>query len=87
MIEKIIFFRSRLGFWGHQGVHRFDVSASIAVSQEEIEETQSKAPGRTYFVQNNDFRKWRALHGRGGDFLVLSDVHRTSLPFPVKLEW
>ncbi|MDA8452928.1 DUF6402 family protein [Acidovorax sp. NCPPB 3859] len=76
-----------LGFWGHRGVHRFDVSAPIAVSQQEREKTQNKAPGHTYFVQNNDFRKWRSLHGRGGDFLVLSDVHRISLPFPVKLEW
>lgn len=81
------FLSQPLGFWGHQGVQRFDVSAPIAVSRQEIEENQDRAPGRTYFVQNNDFRRWRALRGRGGDFLVLSDVYRMRLPFPIKMEW
>ncbi len=81
------FLSQPLGFWGHQGVHRFHVSAPIAVSQQDVQKNQSKAPGQTYFVQNTDFRQWRALNGRGGDFLVLSNVHRIHLPFPIKLEW
>lgn len=34
--------------------------------------------GERYYVNNADFRKWRKLygHGRGGDFLVFSDIDR-----------
>ncbi len=42
---------------------------------------------QSYLVQNQHFRQWRALYGLGGDFMVVSDVHRVRLPFPVKLEW
>lgn len=33
-------------------------------------------------VSNDDFRSWRAKTGRGGDFLVFSDLLRTRLPNP-----
>jgi Family of unknown function (DUF6402) len=33
-------------------------------------------------VSNSDFRDWRAKTGRGGDFLVYSDVKRTTLATP-----
>ncbi len=33
-------------------------------------------------VTNADFRAWRAPNGRGGDFLVFSDVKRTTLRPP-----
>jgi hypothetical protein len=33
-------------------------------------------------VHNSDFRDWRAQNGRGGDFLVFSDVKMTSLSNP-----
>ncbi|WP_349817234.1 DUF6402 family protein [Acidovorax sp. SUPP950] len=40
-----------------------------------------------YIVQNQDFRRWREKHHRGGDFMVLSNVHRIKLPFPQKFSW
>jgi hypothetical protein len=33
-------------------------------------------------VTNESFRDWRASNGKGGDFLVFSDVKRTILPTP-----
>ncbi len=33
-------------------------------------------------VTNADFRAWRTRNGRGGDFLVFSDVKRTTLRPP-----
>ncbi|WP_442867213.1 DUF6402 family protein [Acidovorax sp. NCPPB 3576] len=47
----------------------------------------SRGGGHTCLVQNEDFRKWRTAHGRGDDFVVLSDMHRVRLPFPIQLEW
>jgi uncharacterized protein DUF6402 len=33
-------------------------------------------------VSNSDFRDWRSRNGRGGDFLVFSDIKRTTLTTP-----
>lgn len=33
-------------------------------------------------VSNSDFRNWRSRNGRGGDFLVFSDIKRTTLTTP-----
>lgn len=33
-------------------------------------------------VSNSDFRAWRSRNGRGGDFLVFSDIKRTILMTP-----
>lgn len=33
-------------------------------------------------VSNSDFRDWRLRNGRGGDFLVFSDIKRTTLATP-----
>jgi Family of unknown function (DUF6402) len=33
-------------------------------------------------VSNEDFRVWRTKNGKGGDFLVFSDLLRTRLPTP-----
>jgi hypothetical protein len=33
-------------------------------------------------VYNSSFRSWRSANGRGGDFLVLSDVKQTPLSKP-----
>lgn len=46
-----------------------------------------EADQQSYLVQNQHFRQWRALHCLGGDFMVVSDVHRVRLPFSIKLEW
>ena len=35
-------------------------------------------PG-TFFAENNVVRKWRARHGRGGDFIVFSDLRSKKL--------
>ena len=34
-----------------------------------------------------DFRQWRAKNHRGGDFMVLSNVRRVQLAFPLKFQW
>ncbi|WP_225984695.1 DUF6402 family protein [Noviherbaspirillum aerium] len=35
------------------------------------------------FVENKSFREWRARHGRGGDFVVFSDVMTKHLKRPL----
>ncbi|ABM31588.1 DUF6402 family protein [Paracidovorax citrulli] len=77
-----------LGFWGPDGVKRFLPSAlDIPMSEQWMFADAAEAARQNYLVQNRHFREWRALYGRGGDFMVVSDVHRVRLPFPIKLEW
>lgn len=42
-------------------------------------------PG-TYFAENSIFRKWRARHGLGGDFVVFSDVLTKKLQRPINIQ-
>lgn len=37
------------------------------------------------FVENRSFREWRARHGRGGDFVVFSDIMTKQLARPVEI--
>lgn len=39
----------------------------------------------TYFVENRHFSKWRDKHGRGGDFVVFSDVYTKKIS-PITIE-
>lgn len=41
---------------------------------------------RDDFIYNEDFRKWRAENGKGGDFRVFSDIKRTKLSRPDALQ-
>jgi hypothetical protein len=46
----------------------------------------SRVPGAgLYTIENSTFRSWRAKHGRGGDFIVFSDVLWE--PAPAHLVW
>lgn len=78
-----------LGFWGFKGVERsFQLGRDVLTDEQWIyDEAGVSARESYYLVQNVHFRKWRARHGLGGDFMVLSDVHRVRLPFPIELEW
>jgi len=38
------------------------------------------------FVENRQFRQWRDRHGRGGDFIIFSDVYTKNLPKSIKME-
>ncbi|SFD82261.1 DUF6402 family protein [Paracidovorax konjaci] len=82
------FLSQPLGFWGPRGVKRSPRSAlDIPIDAQWMYADADEASRQSYLVQNQHFRQWRALHGRGGDFMVVSDVHRLRLPFPIKLEW
>ena len=82
------FISQPLGFWGPSGVERFLSSAmTIPVTEQWIYADAAQADSQSYLVQNQHFRQWRALHCLGGDFMVVSDVHRVRLPFSIKLEW
>lgn len=81
------FLSQPLGFWGFGGVSRIGLGGRVSIAEQWSNEGEAKARGHAYWVQNQDFRRWRGMHGRGGDFIVLSDVHRVRLPFPVALEW
>nr|WP_231502254.1 DUF6402 family protein [Paracidovorax avenae] len=77
-----------LGFWGPHGVKRFPRSAlDIPLAEQWMYADADEASSQSYLVQNRHFRQWRALHGRGGDFMIVSDTHRVRLPFPTQLEW
>lgn len=39
-----------------------------------------------YAVNNRSFRDWRTATGRGGDFVLFSDVAVIALPRPIRLE-
>ncbi|SFD33724.1 DUF6402 family protein [Paracidovorax konjaci] len=82
------FLSQPLGFWGPQGVERIPRSAlDIPINEQWMYADAGEASHQSYLVQNKHFRQWRALHGRGGDFMVVSDVHRVRLAFPIQLEW
>ncbi|MBF9264860.1 DUF6402 family protein [Paracidovorax cattleyae] len=81
------FLSQPLGFWGFGGVERVHWGRRISISEQWVREKEEQIMSHNYLVQNHDFRRWRALHSRGGDFIVLSDVHRVRLPFSVQLEW
>lgn len=40
-----------------------------------------------YPVRNRDFERWRTLKGRGGDFLIFSNLERIKLPKPIVLDF
>ncbi|MDA8521504.1 DUF6402 family protein [Acidovorax sp. NCPPB 4044] len=82
------FLSQPLGFWGPRGVERIPRSAlDIPINEQWMYADAAEANRQSYLVQNRHFRQWRALHGRGGDFMIVSDVHRVRLPFPTRLEW
>ncbi|WCM97525.1 DUF6402 family protein [Acidovorax sp. GBBC 1281] len=76
-----------LGFWGATGVERhFQLRRDIPISDQWVHTDAADVAATKYEVQNNDFRRWSALQGRGGDFMVLSDVHRVRLAFPLRFD-
>ncbi|ATG94342.1 DUF6402 family protein [Paracidovorax citrulli] len=82
------FLSQPLGFWGPGGVKRTPRSTlAIPLTEQWMHANAAEADRQSYLVQNQHFRQWRALYGLGGDFMIVSDVHRVRLPFPIKLEW
>lgn len=77
-----------LGCWGFQGV---DCSGGARPGINIIQETANVPPDeaqkRKYIVQNKHFLEWRDKNGRGGDFMVLSDVNRIRLATPIEFSW
>ena len=73
----------RLGSWGPKGF------SSAAVGAPAIEIDPAAEPGwwssdAEYFtVDNAAFRRWRGQFGRGGDFVIFSDLRRSRLLSPV----
>ena len=39
-----------------------------------------------YFAENKVFRDWRTKHGKGGDFLIFSDLLSKKLPPPITIQ-
>jgi len=82
------FLSQPLGFWGRGGVERFLPSPlAIPLTEQWMHADAAEADRQNYLVQNQHFRQWRSLYGMGGDFMVVSDVHRVRLAFPIELEW
>ncbi|AVT12691.1 DUF6402 family protein [Paracidovorax avenae] len=82
------FLSQPLGFWGPGGAQRTPRSAlAISLTEQWMHANAAEADRQSYLVQNQHFRQWRTLYGRGGDFMIVSDVHRARLPFPITLEW
>lgn len=74
-----------LGCWGFNGVE-CGISTRLSI---EIEDTVADidpkdAANLKYYVNNSDFQKWRNKNNKGGDFMVVSDVHRVRLAIPQK---
>ncbi|MFD1840219.1 DUF6402 family protein [Paracidovorax cattleyae] len=79
------FISQPLGCWGFNGVE-CGISTRLSI---EIEDTiadinPKDAANLKYYVKNSDFQKWRNKNNKGGDFMVVSDVHRVRLAIPQK---
>lgn len=82
------FISQPLGCWGFSGLEcSIETNFSIAIEDKLVDEDPAILQNRKYLVLNNDFRKWRAKNNKGGDFMVLSDVHRVRLPFKKIISW
>lgn len=82
------FISQPLGCWGFEGMEcGLRTSMDVPISDTVVDEEPSVVQGYKYVVQNAHFREWSEKNQKGGDFMVLSNVHRVRLPFPVKLEW
>lgn len=82
------FFSQPLGCWGFQGMAcGISTRWEVKIKDEVVDEAPATVQGYKYFVQNQDFRRWRKEHHKGGDFMVLSDVLRVRLPVPMRLAW
>jgi len=77
-----------LGCWGFQGVDCWGgARPGVNIGQETANVPPDEAQRRKYIVQNKHFLEWRDKNGHGGDFMVLSDVHRMRLAVPLKFAW
>lgn len=82
------FISQPLGCWGFEGVDCWrGARPGINVDDEMADVPPDEARRRKYIVQNKHFLEWRAKNGRGGDFMVLSDVYRIRLPTPLAFSW
>ncbi len=82
------FMSQPLGCWGFSGMEcGVRTRLQVPLSDVIVDESPVSVQRQRYLVQNSDFRNWSSRNQRGGDFMVLSNVHKVSLPFPLKLEW
>lgn len=77
-----------LGFWSFNGVERNpQLALDVPTNTQWIYGNSVELRSQRYLVQNKHFRQWRIEQGYGGDFMILSDVHRVRLATPVRIEW
>jgi hypothetical protein len=82
------FISQPLGFWSFYGVERsLRLASDVPIAGQWVRDDAAKIRSQAYLVQNKHFRQFRDQHGRGGDFMIVSDVLRVRLPFPIKLDW
>lgn len=82
------FISQPLGCWGFGGVEcGARTRLTVPIAGVTVDEEPSVVQRYKYLVQNSDFRRWSARNRQGGDFMVLSNMHKVHLPFPMKLEW
>lgn len=72
-----------LGGWGPSGLRR---AALLAPDIQIVAETARERPGQAFWsVGNGSFRQYRAHYGRGGDFVIFTDIRRQCI-LPVTVE-
>ena len=82
------FISQPLGFWSFNGVERsLRLPIDVPIAEQWVRDDATKVRSQAFLVQNKHFREWRVQNGRGGDFMIVSDVRRVRLPRPIKLEW
>ncbi len=82
------FLSQPLGFWSFSGVERSpQLALDVPTTTQWVHGNPAELRSQNYLVQNKHFRQWRKEQGYGGDFMILSDVHRVRLANPVRLEW
>lgn len=78
-------FSQRLGSWGPTGF----LGAAFAAPEVSVTAATAASTnkGQAFWrATNASFNEYRRLHGRGGDFLIFSDLRRTRLPRPMVVE-
>ncbi|MCG8990565.1 DUF6402 family protein [Delftia acidovorans] len=75
-----------LGFWGFEGVERtYQIRWDVETERKTVHEKPEDVKKYKYAVQNDDFREWRRKNNRGGDFMILSNVHRVKINHPQEI--
>jgi Family of unknown function (DUF6402) len=81
MLAKTGFYRNGIGVYIRDS-YDFNESQLLGFWDDKDTTVSMINPLSGTSVSNDDFRSWRTKNGKGGDFVVYSDLLKTRLPKP-----